>query len=479
MRLAVAPGEAVEPVVTMLLAAIAGISAVGMRGRDEVFARLLAALVALTGARALYEAIWGLHAWAERVRESAPATGDALAALSRLEQGRPYGGFATPAALGCFLIMTIPPVAAWAYGQRGALRALALGAAALGTTGLAATRSLSALGALGCALALAALRGRVAPRALAAAAATIGLVILGAGLLRPDAVFSPTRADSPWKLRAGNVRVAMEIARDHPLAGVGPGGYAETFPQYRRDGDNESRHAHDLPAELAAEWGLPVGLALSALFFFVFVGPVVRGGELRPFDSGLAVGLAAFAVHNLADFTAFLPSLLVAAAILRGLLVATVPTEDARPTMRAVWLALAFVVAVVAAGSGLARDALFDARAAAAGGDHATALRLARRAEALAGWDANPPQFSASALMAGGTGAAAALEEADRAVARAPSRAAARAVRARARAAAGDSAGAYADLAEAARLYPLNADYPKQRDALADALRSAAEAAPR
>src|SRR6185503_1023543 len=148
----------------------------------------------------------------------------------------------------------------------------------------------------------------ISRRVLAGTALAIGLAVAAAGIARPDAVFAPGRADSPWSLRAGNVRVALEIARAHPLFGVGPGGYAEAFPQYRREGDNESRHAHDLPAELMAEWGIPAGLALSALFFWIFLSPLVALDKAaQTFGSGLAVGLAAFAIHNLVDFTAFLP----------------------------------------------------------------------------------------------------------------------------------------------------------------------------
>jgi tetratricopeptide (TPR) repeat protein len=405
--------------------------------------------------------------------------GDTLAALSRLEQGRPYGGFATPAALGCFLVMTIPAVAAWAFGKRGSLRALGLGAAGLGASGLVATRSVTAMAALAAALALAGLRGRVAPRLLAASAGMIAVAIIAVGIMRPDAVFAPSRKDSPWRLRAGNVRVAIEIARDHPLAGVGPGGFAEAFPQYRQAGDNESRHAHDLPAELVAEWGVPLGLALSALFFWVFVGPVLgHAGDPRTFASGLSVGVAAFAIHNLADFTAFLPSLLVVACVCRGLIAKGVVSERAVPAARAAWIAVAVAAAVVAAGAGLARETLFQAREEANAGDHAAALRFAERAERLAPWDADPPQFAAEARMAAGASDAA-LHDAERAVTRAPSRAAARVVRARARAASGDSAGAYADLVEAQRLYPLRPDYAAQRDALAAALEKASEAAPR
>jgi tetratricopeptide (TPR) repeat protein len=147
--------------------------------------------------------------------------------------------------------------------------------------------------------------------------------------------------------------------------------------------------------------------------------------------------------------------------------------------MRAAWIALAIAIAVVAAGAGLSRDALFEARAAAASGDHAGALGFGARAERLAPWDADPPQLSAEARMALKTEPDAALDDADRAVDRAPARAAARVTRARARLVSGDTTGAYADLAEAARLYPLQPEYATQRDALAAALVKASEQMPR
>jgi O-antigen ligase len=479
VRTAISPGAAVEPVAVWLLAAFAGIAAGSIGFRSESLAPLFGALLAFVGGRALYETLWGLSAWAARVRASAPM-GDTAALLNRMDQGRPYAGFSTPAALGCFLIMTIPAVTAWALGRRGRARAFGLAAAALGGTALVATRSITALAALMAALALAGLRGRVTPRVLAFAGAALGIVALSAGILRPDGVFAPSRADSPWRLRAGNIRIALEIARDHPLAGVGPGGYAEAFPQYRRPGDNESRHAHDLPAELAAEWGAPVGVLFSVLFYWAFVGPLASArGEGRAIDSGLAVGLAAFALHNLADFTAFLPSLLVFAAVSRGLLLKPAAVDRARPGARAAFIAVGLAVAIVAAGAGLARDALFDAREAGSVGDHAEALRLALRAEALAPWDADPPLVAASVRLAAGTGPAATLEDADRAVSRAPSRAAGRAIRARARNQAGDPTGAYSDLVEAARLYPLRAEYAEQRDSLGASLAKAGAAAPR
>jgi hypothetical protein len=448
-RTAIAPGEAVEPASWMLLAALAGIAAAHAADHEEPFAWALGALVALSGGRALFDAFRG----------------------SPLAEAGATDGF---------LVLALPAAAAWALGSSGRRRAFGFAAAALGAAGLVATRSLPAFGALACALGLVGMRRRVAPRALVVGATALGIALFGLAIAKPDAVFATSRDGDSGHLHAGGARAAFEIAREHPIAGVGPGGFAEAFPQYRRAGDDESRHAGDLPAQLAAEWGVPVGLTLSALFFWLFVGPAVRGGgDAWTLKTGLAVGLAAFALHNLAGFTAFLPSLLVCAAVCRGLLAPSVARDRATPALRAAWIAVSLVLALVAVGSGWAREALSGAHAAAAAGDPAVALRLALRASTLAPWDADPPLFAAGARMASGSSAAEALQDADRAVESAPARASARAVRARARSAAGDATGAYADLVEASRLYPLRTEYASQRDALAAALRSTGQAVPR
>jgi tetratricopeptide (TPR) repeat protein len=471
VRAAIAPGEGIEPVAVFLVAALAGVAAAAAGVSPSSAGLVAAASAGVVALRALYETLWGLAARAGEIR--AAGEQGAAAALNRLEQGRPYAGFVTPAALGCFLAMALPPTVAWALGRRGAARALGLGVAGLGAAALLATRSVTPMVALLGALALAALRRRVSPRVLAGAGVGLALGVIGAAIARPDAVFAPSAEGSPWRLRAGNVRIALEIAADHALGGVGPGGYAEAYPGYRRPGDNEARHAHDLPAQLCAEWGVPVGLMLSAAFFWLFLGPVFRkrdeGGS--QVASAIAVSVAAFALHNLADFTAFLPSLLVVAAIGRGILALSSPGEIAAGGSRLAWVALAVAVAAVACGAGLSREALYDARRAALGGDHAAAAKAAARAERLAPWDPDPAQFAAEAALASSPrDAARALAHAERAVTLAPSRPSARRTRGRARAAAGDTTGAFADLAEAARLYPMQPEYARERDHLADAL---------
>ncbi len=476
-RAGIAPGKAVEPVACLGLAVLAGLSASALPGLLDRIVPMLAVFVAWLGGRALYEVFWGFPALAAQLRGTAVDP----ALINRVEQGRPYGGFITPAALGCALVVMIPPVAAWSMGRKGWQRTAGLAAAGLGAAGLVATFSVTAMTALCGSLALFSLRKRRVLRVAAVAGAVLAAGIIFAGILRPDAVFNPTRTDSPWRLRVGNVRIALEIARDHPLLGAGPGGYGEAFPLYRSAGDNESHHAHDLPAELAAEWGIPMGAALSLAFFAAFLWPVLRvGGDSGTAASGCTIGLAAFALHNVADFTAFVPSLLVVASLLRGC-VAEAETRERSPwPARALAIAVALGIAALATTSGLARDALFEARSAAISGDHATGLRLAARAAALAPWDPDAPAVSAAARMAAGsTEPDIALADADRAVSLAPARASLRWLRARARSAAGDSAGAFGDLDTAARLYPAHDSYATEAAALADALRKAREAAPK
>jgi hypothetical protein len=211
LRLALAPGDAVEPVVTWLLAAVAGIAASGASIPASLLARVFGACLAAVSLRAIYESVWGLTAWAEGLRD-VPGAG-ASAVLNRLQQGRPYAGFVTPAALGCFLAMTIPPVAAWAAGRTGRARALGFSAVVLGIIALIATRSVTAMAALAGALVLAALRRRIQPRLFVGACVALGLSVATVGLMRPDAVFAPFHPDSPWRLRAGK---RAHRARDRP-----------------------------------------------------------------------------------------------------------------------------------------------------------------------------------------------------------------------------------------------------------------------
>ncbi len=297
------------------------------------------------------------------------------------------------------------------------------------------------------------------------------MVVAGGGtvaVLRGSELLDPDHGNNPLRLRAGNIRIAGEMAADHPWIGVGPGGYGENYPAYREPGDNESMHVHNLPMELVAEYGIPGGSALAVTFFILFLGPLAgrrRGGEAwsgwRPAAS---IGLAAFAFHNLADYTAFMPSLLWLASLLRGLL-ADPPVRSRRTGEAPAALAVVILAAAVAAGGGLAWNARSAALAASAGSDPSTALRHASRAATLAPWDPDARLLRCRLFVLEGR-LPEAEAEAEAAIRLAPFRPAARMVRSLVRQQSGDFPGAWSDAREAVRLYPINPDYRTRESTL-------------
>lgn len=113
-------------------------------------------------------------------------------------------------------------------------------------------------------------------------------------------------------------RVAAETWAEQPLLGVGSGGFLVEWRK-QRDRVDESADAHSLYIETAAELGT-VGLALLLLFLCGVAAALVRLYRIRPeVATGLAAGLAAWAIHAGLDWNwempaVTLPALLLAAA---------------------------------------------------------------------------------------------------------------------------------------------------------------------
>jgi O-antigen ligase len=476
-RAADAPGAALEPWAVASVAAGAGLAAAGLAGVPGVAqsgATALALSAGLVAIHALYQKVWGLERALAAVAAD-PLLPDRDVLLERLAGGRAFASFITPAALGGYLALALPVTIALALEARGRKRRVWIALLLLQAAAFVATASATAAGALVGATILAACAGTRSRRAVLAVAALGGLLLAAVAIQRGGIALRPDAPEGPWRLRAGNLRAAWAMASDHPWTGVGPGGYAENYPAYRAPGDNETRHVHDLPLELAAELGWPAGLAVTVLFFVLFGGPLWRETRGPAWRRGLAVGLAAFALQNLADFTAFLPSVLWLASLMRGCLAAAgephPPASVPDRLAAGVGLAGVTVAVVVSALAGLADEARLDARFAAAEGDDPRVLALAERARTLAPWNPDAALLHARAVeRIQGSRAPGLLELADRAVALSPVRPAARELRARVRRAHGDLAGAYADLRRAAALYPLQPSYPRDAEALRDDL---------
>jgi O-antigen ligase len=482
---ALAPGAAVEPIAVGTLAAAAGIAAAGLRTDADTRrqgAVALAVSATVVSAHAIYQKTWGFARMLESLAAD-PDLPDRAAVLSKLAGGRAFAGFITPAGLGGFLALALPVTVALALESRGARRVAWVIPAALQTAAFLAAASATATVALLGATALAALAWNRGRRVMLIGMAVMGLLLVGVVAQRDGALLDPLAGRGPLTERAGNFRSAWAMAADHPFVGVGPGGYSELYPRYRRTGDNETRHVHNLTLEAAADLGWPAAAALTLLVFFLFVRPLWAARDREPaWRKGLAIGLATFPLHNLGDFTFYMPSVLWIAAVLlglsnrRGSSAAAVPVRGTERALVGASLAGVVLAAAAAALTGLSSDARLTARYASFAGDPEAALSHAERAVSWAPWDPDAALLYARASQAAGEDARVALARADSAVALSPVRPVARELRARLRLATGDLEGAFCDLARASELYPIETAYAEARDAARGELGRVSEA---
>ena len=302
----------------------------GDRGEVTMAVVLSGTTLALHG---LYQSLIGFDAMS--------IAGEAPAALhARVASGRAVATLGLPGALAGFLALSLPLTLCRALSadrSRGQ-RALALVATVAQAAGLAATRSAAGVASLAAAGALvlwwsSTAGRRVVARRLAVALLAAGLAV--ATLLLATRFSGGGASDEgagPLALRAGNWKVAAMILADHPLLGAGAGCFGIVFPKYRAWEMNESRFAHNSYLQILAECGLPLGVAALTLAGLLIAR--LRRLALRP-DCGderfLAISCVAFLLHNLVDFTFFLPTVGFAFVALAGIAVGRTEQEDGPP----------------------------------------------------------------------------------------------------------------------------------------------------
>ena len=159
--------------------------------------------------------------------------------------------FWDPNILGRYLAVTMTVLAAIvAYGRRPkevwAAAALFAAFLVLLLISFSQTSSLALFAAL---LVLVAARWGVA-RGLVAGAATVVALAAAVLLIAGGGLSSETTSG-----RAGLIDGGLEIARDHPLAGVGSGGFADEFTARYYEGEGFAAESHTEPMTVAAEQG--------------------------------------------------------------------------------------------------------------------------------------------------------------------------------------------------------------------------------
>jgi hypothetical protein len=167
--------------------------------------------------------------------------------------------------------------------------------------------------------------------AVLALAAMLGAV-MGLGIVRSRLADLRLTGGQSITQRVEIWRDSLHMIRRQPW-GVGAGGYAERYPEYKQTVDRFSaRHAHNEPLELVAELGwIAVILLVAFGVGFVRSSRPARAGPLA--DSGvlhLAVVTATgvFLLHSLVDFPLRLPANLLVFSILLGAGTACRPVVD-------------------------------------------------------------------------------------------------------------------------------------------------------
>jgi O-antigen ligase len=142
----------------------------------------------------------------------------------------------------------------------------------------------------------------------AAAIALLALVVVAVAFATPQIrtkLLDESRAglNAATSGRAGLVSNGLRIAADHPVVGVGTGGFKRAYADRTglRGRDPKKAASHSTPVTVAAETGIP-GLALLAWLGFASLATAFRvRGRSAAGGAALAAGLTlgAIAVHSL------------------------------------------------------------------------------------------------------------------------------------------------------------------------------------
>ncbi|MBJ7328856.1 MAG: acyltransferase [Solirubrobacteraceae bacterium] len=163
----------------------------------------------------------------------------------------------------------------------------------------------------------------VAILASAVVFAALALVVgveRGPGVGTPKTGATADRLASTDSNRYAYWKVALDAAADHPLAGVGSGGFGVVWLR-DRDLDEPVRDAHSLPIETLAELGL-IGLLLLLGFGGAVGVGAVGARRATPLAAGPAALLIVYAVHACADWDWEMPAVTMPALAAAGFLLA-------------------------------------------------------------------------------------------------------------------------------------------------------------
>lgn len=327
-----------------LLAVVALVVALASRVRPPAsLPFVLASGIALLGLWGILQAVFGVAVDSEAIAGLDP---EAAAYVSnRLGAGRAFASMPLPGHLAVLLTMSmlvlleVPrQLPRWWLTSRWPLIVVA-------GAGVVLTKSPLGIAMLTGGLALMALQRPFTHLRIVAAAGIVVVGALAAGS-RPD-----VRELAPLHARVDNVRTAAWLWSTAPLVGVGFGSYAQASQRVPFAVEGRPAHAHCLPLELAAEFGV-LGVAGFVLGTLALIRHHLR---LRASHPGLAAAVVVVPVHNFLDFSLYESGVAVPWALLVGWSLAlTRAGGPAAPVRELSRLVCVVVAAITIAAIGLA-----------------------------------------------------------------------------------------------------------------------------
>lgn len=302
----------------VLAAALFGLSR--RAGPSDELLAVLALGIAATVVVAVVQIGGGLERAQATVAGIAPELRDLAA--QRLAVGRASGTAALPGHFAVLLVMAAP-LLWWRLARERGWRRILWGGALLGAAaGVVLSRSLAGVLVAVAVTVLAIAARRQRWQAVAAGGALLALIAASTLLLRTDVA----RLE-PVRLRWINWQTTAWVLVHHPILGVGLGGVGQAGLLAPNAATNITPYAHNSYLQLAAELGLP-GAVLLAAGVWALARLVAAG---RREHLPLALAVTVLPLHNVIDFSAYAPEVMLPWAVLAGTLAARVADLPPRP----------------------------------------------------------------------------------------------------------------------------------------------------
>lgn len=171
-----------------------------------------------------------------------------------------------------------------------------------------------------------------APKRLKIGLIAVGMVIgLTVFFIRFSAYFE--KGATSVSARFEYWRAAVQIVKDRPILGSGPGTFSVLFRSLKRPDAEMAKLVHNDYLEQACDSGVPGGIA----FFVAITGllwNVRPRGELNQLDGYLWLGLLGWGLQGFIEFSLYIPAIAWPAFLFLGALLGAMDETEFRPSPR-------------------------------------------------------------------------------------------------------------------------------------------------